>query len=78
MDLDFAHGFVPRIGTLPWAIIDGAWAEKDPSVECWEAPRVRWHPAALRDRRISGCSACRVRRDRVLIGAGLGCDVAIS
>jgi hypothetical protein len=53
MDLDFGHGFVPRVGSdsykavdrclgpgdlwsealdLPWAIIDGAWADKDPTV----------------------------------------------
>ena len=56
MDLDFGHGFIPRIGTdnyravdrctgpttlfdtaldLPWAIVDGAWAE--PKVELLKA-----------------------------------------
>lgn len=53
MDLDFGHGFIPRIGEenykavdrcvgptdlfsssldLPWAIADGAWAERKPEV----------------------------------------------
>lgn len=53
MDLQFGHGFIPRIGSenykavdrclgpgdlwsapldLPWALVDGAWAEKDPTV----------------------------------------------
>lgn len=54
MDLDFGHGFIPRIGeenykavdrcvgpadlftadrlALPWAIIDGAWAEGSPEL----------------------------------------------
>src|SRR3954454_9866862 len=53
MDLDFGHGFLPRVGSdsykavdrclgpgdlwsepldLPWAIVDGAWADKDASV----------------------------------------------
>jgi hypothetical protein len=53
MDLDFGHGFVPRIGSenylavdrclgpddlfaqsldLPWAVIDGAWAEQKPEL----------------------------------------------
>jgi hypothetical protein len=52
-DLDFGHGFIPRIGEenyeavdrcvgpadlfstsldLPWAIVDGAWAEKKPEL----------------------------------------------
>lgn len=53
MDLDFGHGFIPRIGEenykavdrcvgptdlfsssleLPWAIVDGAWAERKPEL----------------------------------------------
>lgn len=53
MDLDFGHGFIPRIGeenykavdrcvgptdlfstalALPWAIVDGAWAEQKPEL----------------------------------------------
>ena len=53
MDLDFGHGFIPRIGEqnykavdccvgptdlfssslgLPWAIVDGAWAEQKPDL----------------------------------------------
>lgn len=53
MDLDFGHGFIPRIGEenykaidrcvgptdlfsssleLPWAIVDGAWAEQKPEL----------------------------------------------
>lgn len=53
MDLDFGHGFIPRIGEqnykavdccvgptdlfssslgLPWAIVEGAWAEQKPDL----------------------------------------------
>jgi hypothetical protein len=53
VDLDFGHGFIPRIGEenykavdrcvgptdlfssaldLPWALVDGAWAEQKPEL----------------------------------------------
>lgn len=87
MDLDFGHGFVPRIGEenykavdrcvgpadlfspsfdLPWAIVDGGWAEKLRVRGARAGSAVRPGPA----RRAVRCLRRRLRVGRRVCGVG--------